>query len=181
MASTILADMPDVSSFKTANQFAAYVGVTPSHFQSGTSVKGKSRISKLGSKRIRNVLSKKGKCAKVIIVAIMRKPMHLFFGILKTNPFFNENLAFASCLKNSILAPSALWTTEKIFVPLYGFPPFATLHQTPSGICLSPRAFGHKRTVSSVHGIVGLYSNPEPYRKRRKTKIPGQEDRQSGP
>ena len=116
MATTILADMPDVSNFKTAKQFAAYVGVTPSHFQSGTSVKGKSRISRLGSKTVRKVLymcslavknhnpffsnwvqslTKKGKAAKVIIVAIMRKLMHLFFGILKNNAAFNENLAFA--------------------------------------------------------------------------------------
>jgi len=117
MASTILADMPDVSSFKTAKQYAAYVGVTPSHFQSGTSVHGKSRISKLGSERIRKVLymnalnirnynqhfshfvqklKNKGKAIKVIIVAIMRKLMHLFFGILKNNAFFDQNLAFCS-------------------------------------------------------------------------------------
>jgi hypothetical protein len=35
-----------------------------------------------------------GKCAKVIIVAIMKKLMHIFFGILKNNSPFDENLAF---------------------------------------------------------------------------------------
>jgi len=114
-ALTILADMPDVDKFENAKQYAAFIGVTPSHFQSGTSINGKSRISKLGSKRIRKILymsalvaknknkhfekfvrklEKKGKAAKVIIVAIMRKLMHLFYGMLKKNNDFNENLAF---------------------------------------------------------------------------------------
>ncbi|MDR1362059.1 MAG: hypothetical protein LBJ16_02485 [Holosporaceae bacterium] len=40
-------------------------------------------------------LEKRGKCAKVIIVAIMRKLMYIFFGILKNGAPFDENLAFA--------------------------------------------------------------------------------------
>ena len=55
-AMTVLADMPDVSLFKNAKQYAAFAGVTPSHFQSGTSVKGKSHISRLGSKKVRKAL-----------------------------------------------------------------------------------------------------------------------------
>ena len=106
IALQILADMPDVNRFENAKQYAAFVGVTPSHWQSGTSVKGKSHISHLGSKKIRKTLymssmvvkrynpdfadfvkrlEKRGKCVKVIIVAIMRKLMHIFFGILKNN------------------------------------------------------------------------------------------------
>jgi transposase len=116
-ALTILADMPDVDRFKTAKQFAAYVGVAPSHCQSGTSASGKSHISRMGSKKIRKVLymsslvvknsnsrfenfvqklEKKGKPPKVVIVAIMRKLMHIFFGILKNNATFDENLAFGA-------------------------------------------------------------------------------------
>jgi len=110
-----LADVPDANKFETAKQYAAFVGVTPSHFQSGTSVKGKSRISRMGSTRIRKILyksalvlknhnlhfekfvqklQKKGKTAKVIIVTIMRKLMHIFYGMLKNNSKFYENLAF---------------------------------------------------------------------------------------
>ena len=116
-AMMILADMPDVSRFKSAKQYAAFAGVTPSHFQSGTSVKGKSHISRLGSRKIRkalymsaivvknhnnafqafvNRLASKGKRPKVIIVAIMRKLLHIFFGILKSNKSFNQNIAFTS-------------------------------------------------------------------------------------
>ncbi|MDR3187504.1 MAG: transposase, partial [Holosporaceae bacterium] len=89
----------------------------PSHFQSGTSIRGKSSISRLGSKKIRKKLymsamvvknhnpqfadfvkklEKRGNCAKVIIVAVMRKLMHIFFGILKNGAPFDENLAFGS-------------------------------------------------------------------------------------
>ncbi|MDR0677796.1 MAG: IS110 family transposase [Holosporaceae bacterium] len=111
----ILADMPNVNRFENAKQYAAFVGVTPFHRQSGTSVNGKSHISRLGAKKIRKTLymsslvvknhnqkfadfvkrlEKRGKCAKVIIVAIMRKLMHIFFGILKNGTPFDENLAF---------------------------------------------------------------------------------------
>jgi hypothetical protein len=41
-------------------------------------------------------LEKRGKCAKVIIVAIMRKLMHIFFGILKNNATFDEKLVFGA-------------------------------------------------------------------------------------
>jgi transposase len=112
-ALTILADMPDVDRFKTAKQFAAYVGVTPSHCQSGISANGKSHISRMGAKNIRKVLymsslvvknhnprfenfvqklEKKGKPPKVVIVAVMRKLMHIFFGILKNNATFDSSV-----------------------------------------------------------------------------------------
>jgi transposase len=96
-------------------QYAAFAGVTPSHIQSGTSVKGRSAISRLGSKKIRKALYmsaivvknhnedfqvfvkrlvNKGKPPKVIIVAIMRKLLHIFFGMLKNNKSFNQKSAF---------------------------------------------------------------------------------------
>lgn len=114
-AMTILSDIPDVSCFKTAKQYAAFAGLTPSHIQSGTSVKRKSHISRMGSKKIRKALYMsalvvknhnnnfqafvkrlvdKGKRPKVIIVAIMRKMLHIFFGILKSNVSFKQNMAF---------------------------------------------------------------------------------------
>jgi hypothetical protein len=40
-------------------------------------------------------LEKKGKKAKVIVCAIMRKLMHIIYGMLKNNANFNKNLAFA--------------------------------------------------------------------------------------
>ena len=56
VAMAIIADMPDVQNFQKAGQFAAFAGVTPSHFQSGASVHGKSHISRLGSHTVRKAL-----------------------------------------------------------------------------------------------------------------------------
>ena len=115
LALAIIADMPDVSNFQKSGQFSAVAGVSPSHFQSGSSVRGKSHISRLGSKSIRKVLymsalvvknhnphfqkfvqklQKKGKAPKVIIVAIMRKLMCILFGMLKNPSNFDPKLAF---------------------------------------------------------------------------------------
>ena len=115
LALAIIADMPDASNFQKSGQFSAFAGVSPSHFQSGSSVRGKSHISRLGSKSIRKILymsalvvknhnphfqkfvqklQKKGKAPKVIIVAIMRKLMCILFGMLKNSSNFDPKLAF---------------------------------------------------------------------------------------
>jgi transposase len=116
LALAILADA-DFERFKNGKQYAAFAGVTPSHFESGTSVKGKSRISKIGSSKLRKILymnalvvknrnenfadfvkklEKRGKCAKIIIVAIMRKLMSIIYGMLKNNQKFDKKLAFGT-------------------------------------------------------------------------------------
>ena len=115
LALAIIADMPDVLNFQKSGQFSAFVGVSPSHFQSGSSVYGKSHISRIGSKSIRKVLymsalvvknhnphfqkfvqklQKKGKAPKVIIVATMRKLMCILFSMLKNSSNFDHKLAF---------------------------------------------------------------------------------------
>ena len=42
--------------FETAAQLCSYVGITPTIRQSGSSVRGRSRISKVGNKKLRNLL-----------------------------------------------------------------------------------------------------------------------------
>ncbi|HFB0568478.1 TPA: IS110-like element ISNgo3 family transposase, partial [Neisseria gonorrhoeae] len=79
--------------FKTANQFVSYAGLSPAIIQSGTSVRGRGRLSRYGNRRLKstlympalcayrfnafpkliNNLKKAGKPKMVIIVAIMRK------------------------------------------------------------------------------------------------------------
>lgn len=104
--------------FSTARQAAAYAGLTPSDRESGTSVKGRPRLSKIGSRRLRkalympaiaairynptlsefsNKLERKGKAGKVIISAVMRKMIHIAFGVLKSGqPFDPEYQAHFS-------------------------------------------------------------------------------------
>ena len=47
-------------------------------------------------KKFTQKLSSKGKPAKVIIVAIMRKLLHIVFGVIKNNIRFNPNLVLDS-------------------------------------------------------------------------------------
>lgn len=112
-AVAVVTEMPSADNFDNARQFTAFAGLNPEHYQSGSSVSKKSRICKIGSERIRKALyfpaivvknrnsyfqkfcqrlASKGKCPMVIIVALMRKPMHIFFGILKKNQPFNGDL-----------------------------------------------------------------------------------------
>lgn len=116
-AVAILAESPDLELFNNARELAAYAGLTPKHRTSGTSVKGKTSISKIGSSKLRKALyfpaivaknhnplfkkftqklSSKGKPAKVIIVAIMRKLLHIIFGVIKNKTPFNPNLVLDS-------------------------------------------------------------------------------------
>ncbi len=85
-------------------QFISYIGMSPRTFESGTSVKGKAHISKVGNSRMRSMLymcswtakrknqqcaelyerlSKKGKPEKVIKVAIAHKLVRQIFGVIK--------------------------------------------------------------------------------------------------
>lgn len=90
--------------FKTANQFVSYAGLSPAIIQSGTSVRGRGRLSRYGNRRLKstlympalcayrfnafpkliNNLKKVGKPKMVIIVAIMRKLAKLAYYIVKT-------------------------------------------------------------------------------------------------
>lgn len=111
-ALAMLVEIPDRTQFKNARQLAAYAGLTPSQRTSGTSLKGKARLSKIGSAILRKALyfpaivaknhnpvlktfaanlKLKGKHTMVIIGAVMRKLLHIIFGILKNKTAFNQS------------------------------------------------------------------------------------------
>lgn len=105
----ILTEIPDLESFRGAKQLAAFVGLNPSVCESGASVRGRGRISKTGSSFLRKTLylpgmsamrfnpiikpfadslRAKGKNGKVIVIACMRKLLHIIYGVLtKQQPF----------------------------------------------------------------------------------------------
>ncbi len=108
-AMAILSELPDISSFNNAKQLTAYAGLNPAIRESGSSVRGKGRISHIGSAHLRKLLflpamtalrynpiikkfgdrlKAKQKNGKVVIVAAMRKLLHIIFGVLKTNEGF---------------------------------------------------------------------------------------------
>lgn len=107
-----LAYLPDISLFKNAKQLAAFIGVSPRQKESGKYA-GKTTLSKLGNPRIRNILympalnakrfneslhpfvirlEKNGLAPKAIVGAVMRKLVHIIFGMLKNNIHFDPNL-----------------------------------------------------------------------------------------
>lgn len=109
-AQTVIAELPNLPDFKDARQLAAWAGLTPCHFQSGTSGKAQTPITKIGSVHLRrglfmpamtarmnnpllkafgDRLKENGKKPKQIIIAIMRKLLHQIYGILKSGQPFN--------------------------------------------------------------------------------------------
>lgn len=115
-ASKLLAEIPQIKKYQSAKQLVAFAGLNPQHHLSGATVYKKARLSKIGSSRIRkmlfmpalvakthgqafktfeNKLLKNGKAKMTIVGAIMRKLLHIAYGILKTNKPFDPQLAFA--------------------------------------------------------------------------------------
>jgi transposase len=109
-ALALMTQVPDWTQFSCARKVVAFAGLNPSEFSSGSSVRGKTRISRTGSSRLRfqlympavvalsrNPITKAmamrmkeaGKPSMVIVVAIMRKLLHLAFGVLKTGKPFD--------------------------------------------------------------------------------------------
>jgi transposase len=111
-AAKILGEIRDIAQFESARQLAAYAGVTPRQFVSGTSVRKKSRISKTGNINIRRILYMSAISAKrcnqivaplcsrllergltplQVVCAAIHKLLHLIYGILKSGRPFNPN------------------------------------------------------------------------------------------
>ena len=99
--------------FGSARQAAAYAGLDPKQHESGSSICRKPRLSKMGHVLLRKALympamvavnrtewgrafkarlSANGKAPKVIICAMMRKLVHVAFGVLRSGEPFNAAL-----------------------------------------------------------------------------------------
>lgn len=111
-AAKLLGEIRNILDFQSARQLAAYAGLTPRNFLSGTSVHKKTRLSKTGNSNLRKalympaVVSKRCNpivhsfCERLVesglqpmevIGAAMRKLLHLVYGILKTGRPFDPN------------------------------------------------------------------------------------------
>jgi transposase len=109
-ASKLLAEIRDIRAFDSAAQLAAFAGLTPRQHTSGSSVRGHTRLSKRGSARLRSALYwpavvaqhhnpilrlfaqrllTAGKAKLAVIAAVMRKLLHLVYGILKSGQPFD--------------------------------------------------------------------------------------------
>jgi transposase len=100
----------------TVRQWVAHAGLDPRHWQSGTSVHLPTRISKVGNVHLRRALympalvavryepqikafyehlRAKGKAPLQALVAVMRKLLHAFYGMLRTDTDFDGRKFFA--------------------------------------------------------------------------------------
>lgn len=100
--------------FDNAKAFAKFVGLSPSEFSSGATVRGRSIITKRGSSRIRALLFncarsamrynknckelyhrliEKGKNGKVALTAVMHKLARIIFGVVQSGIEYNPEFA----------------------------------------------------------------------------------------
>ena len=112
--SVILSEFADIQQFSNAKALAAFVGVTPRIQQSGRSMRGRARMSKMGRSKLRKAfympalvalrdhptimemqkrLAKAGKSKMAIVGAAMRKLIHLVYSVLKNGVPFDKNFA----------------------------------------------------------------------------------------
>jgi len=112
-AAIVISAVGSPERFESARQVAAYAGLVPSHRESGTSVRGDPRMSKVGNARLRRAmyfpamttlrfnlaveafgdrLKKRGKEEMVVIGAAMRKLLHICYGVLKSGRPFDASL-----------------------------------------------------------------------------------------
>ena len=113
-AALLLAEITDINQYRSARQVAAYAGLVPRERQSGTSVRGRTRLSKIGNARLRRALyfpaitalrcspffqawaeglQKRGKSKMSVICAMMRKLVHVAYGVLKSGKPFDPQWA----------------------------------------------------------------------------------------
>ncbi len=99
------------SKFETASQLCSYVGITPTVRESGSSVRGRARISKVGNRKLRNLLFlcafnackhnkacravyerivNKGKSKKLALIAVANKLLKQSFAIAKSRRPYDE-------------------------------------------------------------------------------------------
>lgn len=111
--SILLSFYTNLDRFSNARQAVAFAGLDPRQHDSGSSVKKKVRLSKVGHSflrkalympamvtlyktawgiRFRERLAAAGKPAKLIIGAMMRKLIHVAFGVLKSGKSFDPAL-----------------------------------------------------------------------------------------
>jgi transposase len=108
VASTLLGELPQITEFRNGKALAAFVGLCPREFRSGSSVSA-AWLSKVGNAHVRRVLfmpaltamrcnpiladfasrlRTRGKRSKQIIAAVMRRMLVLAYGVLKSGrPF----------------------------------------------------------------------------------------------
>jgi transposase len=115
-AVTLLAELSVLPADMSPRQWVAHAGIDPRHYESGTSVRGAVRISKVGNRHLRAALFlpamvasqheprvrayyekllAKGKKPMQALVAVMRKLLHAIHGMFQHDADFDGTKFFA--------------------------------------------------------------------------------------
>lgn len=110
----VLSEFARIDRFRNAKQLAAYIGVAPKEKRSGSSMRGRTMMSKTGRSQLRKAffmpalvalrynpilrelkrrLTDAGKPKMAIVGAAMRKLVHLIYGVLKSGVPFDADYA----------------------------------------------------------------------------------------
>lgn len=108
-AQAILAELPSPEQVPTAQQAAAFAGLAPRQYQSGTTVRKRTRLSKAGNARLRRALSlpalqftplvkavyerrvAAGQAKLAAVGACLRKLVMIAYGVLKNRAAFDPS------------------------------------------------------------------------------------------
>ena len=114
----LIAEIGDIRDFENASQLVAYAGLAPKEFRSGSSVHKQTRISKQGRSELRACLYMpavvasehnpivmdlkrrmlaSGHVMMEVIVAAMKKLLHLVYGVLKSGKPFDPDYGNQFC------------------------------------------------------------------------------------
>jgi transposase len=109
-AALLLSEITDLKQYASERQVAAYAGLVPRERQSGTSLRGRTRLSKIGNAKLRRALyfpaitalrcspflqawakglRERGKSQMRVSGAVRRKLVHLAYGVLKHGKEFD--------------------------------------------------------------------------------------------
>ena len=115
-AAHLIAATNEFKDFTEAKKFACYAGVAPFEHRSGTSLKGRSRISHLANKRIKKLLHlsamaairqpgevqdyyhrkvESGKNKMLVLNAVRNKLVHRVFAVIRENRKYDKNYSLA--------------------------------------------------------------------------------------
>lgn len=110
----VLSQFADIEKFSSAKKLASFLGIAPTERSSGSSVRGRRRMSKVGRSSLRKAfympalsamqynpiiirmkqrLTEAGKPKMIIVGAAMRKLVHLIYGVLKNKIPFDPDYA----------------------------------------------------------------------------------------
>lgn len=113
-AASILAEAPQLDEFRNTSAVSAFVGLSPSCTESGSSVRSRGGLCKTGSSRLRKALyfpaivairhnpiarrlaarlRAKGKANMLVIGAVMRKLLVIAYGVLKSGVPFSADFS----------------------------------------------------------------------------------------